>query len=125
MSGHIKHWGFFAGFCAWFPGVLVMLSTTDIILSLIQGIGTQAYGAHANWLTEPWQQGLIVLFLLLIVGLFSTMPLPWMMKIARGVILAYGIGIFMVGMAGVIWLLSGHSPQVSLTTSTLGLHGQN
>src|SRR5579885_2386918 len=24
-------WGFFAGFCAWFPGILVLLSTSDII----------------------------------------------------------------------------------------------
>jgi glutamate:GABA antiporter len=118
-------WGFFAGFCAWFPGVLAMIATTDIILSLIQGIGTQAYGSQANWLTQPWQQGIIVLFLLLTAGLFSTMPLRRIMKIARGVILAYGIGIFLVGMAGVIWLLSGHSPQVSLATGTLGLRGQN
>lgn len=118
-------WGFFAGFCAWFPGVLAMIATTDIILSLIQGIGTQIYGSQANWLTQPWQQGIIVLFLLLSAGLLSTIPLQLIMKIARVVILAYGIGIFIVGMAGVIWLLSGHSPQVSLTSSTLGLRGQN
>ncbi|HEX6478657.1 MAG TPA: amino acid permease [Ktedonobacteraceae bacterium] len=118
-------WGFFAGFCAWFPGVLVMLATIDIILSLIQGVGTLIYGAQANWLTEPWQQGIIVLFLLLSAGLFSTMPLQRIMKVARVVILAYVIGIFMVGMAGVIWLLSGHSPQVSLTNSTLEFKGQN
>src|SRR5947209_9628761 len=37
-------WGFFAGFCAWFPGVLVLLSSSDVILSLIQGIGVQVAG---------------------------------------------------------------------------------
>ncbi len=118
-------WGFFAGFCAWFPGVLVMLATSDIILSLIQGIGTQIYGNQANWLTAPWQQGIIVLSIVLFAGVFSILPLRRIMKIARWVILLYGIGIFMVGMAGVIWLLRGHSPQVSLTRGTLGLGGQN
>jgi signal transduction histidine kinase len=118
-------WGFFAGFCAWFPGVLAMLATTDIILSLIQGIGTQIYGNQANWLTAPWQQGIIVLSILLFVGLFSTLPLRWIMKIARWVILLYGISIFIVGLAGVVWLLNGHSPQVSLTNSTLGSQKQN
>ena len=118
-------WGFFAGFCAWFPGVLVMLATSDVVLSLIQGIGTQIYGNQANWLTAPWQQGIIVLSILFFAGLFSTLPLRWIMKIARWVILLYGSGIFLVGMAGVIWLLSGHSPQVPLTNGTLGLGGQN
>ncbi len=118
-------WGFFAGFCAWFPGVLVMLATSDIILSLIQGIGTQIYGNQANWLTAPWQQGIIVLSILLFVGVFSTLPLRWILKIARWVILLYGISIFIVGMAGVIWLLSGHSPQVSFTNRTIGLQRQN
>src|SRR2546421_7106809 len=74
-------WGFFAGFCAWFPGILAMLATTDIILSLIQGIGTQIYGNQANWLTAPWQQGIMVLSILLFVGLSSTLPLGWRMKI--------------------------------------------
>ena len=117
--------GFFAGFCAWFPGVLVMLATSDIILSLIQGIGTQIYGDQANWLTAPWQQGIIVLSIVLFAGLFSLLPLRRILKIARWVILLYGIGIFIVGMAGVIWLLSGHSPQVPLTRGTLGFGGQN
>jgi glutamate:GABA antiporter len=118
-------WGFFAGFCAWFPGVLVMLATSDIILNLIQAIGTQTYGSQANWLTEPWQQGIIVIIILLVVGLFSILPLQLIMKVARVVIALYGIGIFIVGMAGAIWLLSGHPPQVSLTTGPLGLHGHN
>src|SRR6267154_3888058 len=79
-------WGFFAGFCAWFPGILVMLATSDIILSLIQGIGTQIYGNQANWLTAPWQQGVIVLSILLFAGVVSILPLRRILKIARWVI---------------------------------------
>src|SRR5258708_16992798 len=35
--------GFFAGFCAWWPGVLVMIATGDAVVSLIQLLG-----AHLN-----------------------------------------------------------------------------
>src|SRR5712664_3153007 len=46
--------GFFAGFCSWWPGILVMIATGDGVVSLLQQI-------NANWLTEPWQQGLIII----------------------------------------------------------------
>src|SRR5438034_9836990 len=31
-------WGFFAGFCAWWPGVLVMVATADTVVALWQFI---------------------------------------------------------------------------------------
>src|SRR5260221_14733880 len=34
-------WGFFAGFCAWFPGILVLLAVAAGILAFLQGIGTE------------------------------------------------------------------------------------
>src|SRR5437660_1961266 len=68
-------WGFFAAFCAWFPGILVLLSAGASIASLIEGIGTQIAGANANWLVDPWQQGVVVLSVLLAAGWLSTQPL--------------------------------------------------
>src|SRR5579884_4054242 len=118
-------WRFFAGFCAWFPGILVLLSTSDIILSLLQGISTQIYGTPAHWLTTPWQQGIVVLIVLLFAGLLSIASLRWIMKIAKWIILLYGISIFLVGLAGCVWLLAGHSPRVSLTSGSMTFGGQN
>jgi len=46
--------GFFAGFCAWWPGVLVMIATGDAVVSLIQQL-------NSNFLTEPWQQGVVII----------------------------------------------------------------
>src|SRR5204863_9152742 len=58
--------GFFAGFCSWFPGVLVLLSAAASVLTLIQGIGVQISGVNANWLEPIWQQGIVcIIFLLL------------------------------------------------------------
>src|SRR3982751_4667936 len=47
-------WGFFAGFCAWWPGVLVMVATSDLVVTILQSI-------RPGWLQEPWQQGLVIL----------------------------------------------------------------
>lgn len=47
------------------------------------------------------------------------------MNITKVVILCYGLSIFIVGLAGIVWLVSGHAPQPSLTTSTPGFGGQN
>jgi len=117
--------GFFAGFCAWFPGVLVLLSAAASILTLIQGIGVQLGGTDVNWLATTWQQGIVVIGILLLSGWLCTLPLKLLIKGAKVVILLYVASIFIVGLAGIVWLLSGHTPQPSLTTSTLGFGGQN
>ena len=117
--------GFFAGFCTWFPGVLVLLAAAASILTLIQGIGVQLGGTHVNWLATTWQQGIVVIGILLLSGWVCTLPLKLLMKVAKVVILLYSVGIFIVGLAGIVWLLRGHPPQPSLTTSTLGFGGQN
>ena len=118
-------WGFFAGFCAWFPGVLVLLAAGDEILSLIQGIGVQIAGSNSNWLSAPWQQGMLVVLLLILAAGIAMLPLKQLMKGVKVVILLYALGIFTIGLAGIVWLLSGHTPQPVLTSSHLGFGGQN
>jgi signal transduction histidine kinase len=118
-------WGFFAGFCAWLPGVLVLLTAGDFIRSLIQGIGFQITGSPTNWLTEPWQQGVLILIILLLAGWLSTLPLRLVMRLAKSVIVLYGMGIFTVGLAGIVWFLSGHTVQFSFTSSHVGSGAEN
>jgi glutamate:GABA antiporter len=118
-------WGFFAGFCAWIPGVLVLLAATDYLLSLVQGIGIELVGSNANWLSAPWQQGIFVLVVLLFSGWLSLFSTRFIMQLAKWVVVLYCAGIFMVGLAGVVWLLQGHGPQVPLTTGHLAFGGQN
>src|SRR5437773_10892402 len=50
-------WGFFAGFVAWWPGVLVMILSGSLVVSLSQSVNSSLF-------TKPWQQGLIVLAVL-------------------------------------------------------------
>lgn len=118
-------WGFFAGFCAWFPGVLVLLAAADSVLTLLQGMCVQLWGREPDWLTTPWQQGIVVIGTLLLAGWFSTHPLPFIMKLAKGVIALYGVAIVLVGLAGVVWLLKGHTPQIPPVTDMKGFGEQN
>ncbi len=113
-------WGFFAGFCAWFPGILVLLTAGDFIRSLIQGIGMQLYGSHTNWLSEPWQQGILILAVLLLSWWLAVFPLRLVMRIAKAVVSLYAAGIFVVGLAGIVWFLGGHPLQFSLGTANVG-----
>src|SRR5919198_684846 len=52
-------WGFFAGFCAWWPGVLVMVATGTLTVSFL---GFAFPGTVAAWSIQV-QGGLIVAFL--------------------------------------------------------------
>src|SRR5256885_9260972 len=47
-------WGFFAGFCAWWPGILVMVATGDAVVTLWQFVDT-------GGLAKSWQPGLAIL----------------------------------------------------------------
>src|SRR5215469_18175863 len=50
--------GFPVGFCAWVAGILILLSTCDAVLTMVQGIGIEWLGARTIWLAALWQQGL-------------------------------------------------------------------
>jgi signal transduction histidine kinase len=114
-------WGFFAAFCAWFPGVLVLLAVSDTIIALLQGIGWQIVGHDANWLVQPWQQGMIVLGVIFLSGWLAMRPLRPLMNTAAVVIILYGLAIFTIGLVGVLWLLMGHPSHVPLVPNTSAL----
>ena len=113
-------WGFLAGFFAWVAGILALLSACVAVLVMVHGIGSVWLGARSTWLAAPWQQGLIVVGVLLLTGWLATWPLRLVMRMAKIVILLYLLGIAVVGLAGIVWLLGGHPPQPALTTSKHG-----
>jgi len=118
-------WGFFAAFCAWFPVILAVLAGSDTVLSLVQGIGVQLFGAGTSWFAAPWQQGIFIVVILIITGWVATQPLHLIMRIAKVVIPLYGLGIVVLGLAGVVWLPKGHAPQPALTTGQPGFGQQS
>ncbi|QBD80573.1 APC family permease [Ktedonosporobacter rubrisoli] len=102
--------GFFAGFCAWWPGILSIIVPGVVVVTFIQHLGSLL---NANWLADPWQQGLIILGVLAISLALSLIRFRLTQNIVSTVFVAYGGGILLIGIAGLIWLLSGHSANVA------------
>src|SRR6059036_4092868 len=96
-------WGFFAGFCAWWPGILVMVATGDAVVTLWQFI-------DKGGLSKAWQQGLVILAVLWFSAFVATLRLQMTQNYANIAVVFYGAAIFVIGLAGILFLIgSGHS----------------
>src|SRR5919199_3206596 len=95
-------WGFFAGFCAWWPGVLVMVATADLVVTIWQFVDQGA-------LSKSWEQMLVILAVLWFSGILASMRLRVTQSYANLVVFFYGAAIFVIGLAGVLWLVGGNS----------------
>src|SRR5213595_1252199 len=96
-------WGFFAGFCAWWPGILVMAATGDAVVSIWQFVDT-------GGLPTNWEQGLMILAVLWFSAGISMLRLRMTQNYANVAVVFYGAAIFVIGLAGILWLIgAGHS----------------
>ncbi len=118
-------WGFFAGFCHWFPGVLVMVATSDVVMTIFQSIGPTRKDGSPAWLVEPWQQGLMIVGVLIFSFLLAILPLRVVQTLVNSVVSAYLVAILLVGAAGLFWLLSGHLPQQDFSPGSWHLGQSN
>lgn len=94
-------WGFFAGFCAWWPGVLVMVATSDLVVTMWQFIDKGA-------LSKPWHQMIVILAVLWFSALLATRRLRMTQSYANVAVFFYGGAIFVIGLAGILWLVGGN-----------------
>ncbi len=110
-------WGFFAGFCAWWPGILVMVATGDAVVTLWQFV-------ESGSLSKAWEQGLVILAVLWFSAAMSMLRLRMTQSYANVAVVFYGGAIFVIGLAGILWLIgSGHSATGGWgTASSWGIH---
>ncbi len=106
--------GFFAGFCAWWPGILVMIATGDAVVSLIQQL-------NSNFLTQPWQQGLMIIAVIAFSFILSVLRFRVTQNFVNIIFVAYGGAILLIGLAGVLWLVGGHAPQADFSAQSWAL----
>jgi amino acid transporter len=97
--------GFFAGFCAWWPGILVMIATGDAVVSLIQQL-------NGNFLQDPWQQGIVIILVVAFSFVLSILRFRVTQNFVNIVFVAYGGAIVLIGIAGLISLIGGHAAPV-------------
>jgi glutamate:GABA antiporter len=119
-------WGFFAGFCAWWPGALVMVATADLVVTLLQFLLTLPPFNLENPLGKIWQQGVIILAVIWFSSALSILRFRVTQNLVNGVFVIYGAAILTVGLAGLAWLLGGHPAANDLSTKAIfGLNSGN
>jgi glutamate:GABA antiporter len=104
-------WGFFAGFVAWWPGPLVMVAAGILVANFAQQVAVflNTDCAAPCILTKNWEIGLVVLA----VVWFSTALSLLKMRVTQNYVnvqfFFYATAIFLIGLAGVVWLLKGNA----------------
>jgi amino acid transporter len=107
--GHF--WGFFAGFCAWWPGIFVIMVCGSLVSTFISDLFSR-FGLSV--LTEPWQLGLVILVVTAISYWLSIVRFRAAQNLVNIVFIAYGAAIVLIGLAGVLWLVTGHAANTNL-----------
>ena len=118
-------WGFFAGFCAWWPGTLVMVATAVLVVNLLQFLLTLPPFNLQNPLTALWQQGIIILAVIWASSALSILRFRVTQNLVNGVFVIYGAAILTVGLAGLAWLLGGHPAANDFSRNAFGLNSGN
>ena len=103
-------WGFFAGFVAWWPGIFGMVFSGALVVFYLQ------YICDFNCLNEPWQTGLVVLAVLWFSAYLSILRQRVSQNYVNVVTFFYASAIFVMGLAGVIWLLNGNPSATSIAS---------
>jgi amino acid transporter len=101
-------WSLFASVSFWVPGLLGMVAGAGIGVTFIQGLNSQ-------WLTLPWQQGLLIIAMLVFSAFLSVQRLS-MVKYVVNIMTALTLGVVvLLGLAALFWLATGHHSATSFT----------
>jgi amino acid transporter len=96
-------WGFFAGFCAWWPGVLVMVATGTLTISFLgfvfPGLGDLPIQA----------QGALIVVLLLVAAVLAVLRFRLTQNLVNIVFVAYGVTILLMFLTGIVHLARGNA----------------
>lgn len=103
-----SYWSFFIGLCYWLSGVLAAVVGGSTFISILQGL-------NSSWLTEPWQQGLVVLIIIAvatIINLQRFRTVQNFINIAAFIIL---VAVILMGLSAVVWFAKGHASMTSFS----------
>jgi amino acid transporter len=111
-------WGFFAGFVAWWPGPIVMVTAGILVANFVQQIARffDCSGAPCEILTRNWEIGIIVLLVLWFSAAMSLLRMRLTQNYVNVQFFFYAAAIFLIGLAGVVWLLKGKASSTSFST---------
>src|SRR5438128_8225184 len=110
-------WGFFAGFCAWWPGIFVVLVCGSLVSTFISKLFAR-FGLSI--LTLPWQLGLVIIAVTAISFGLSAVRFRGAQNLVNVMFIAYSTAIVLIGLAGVVWLIAGHPGYTNLAFTSGG-----
>src|SRR5437763_15629320 len=110
---------FFAGFCAWFPGVLIVSSFADLLVTFLQSM-------NSNWLSQTWQQGLVICVVLGFSGTLSIQRLHTVQLVINVLVSLTVLACFIIGLSCIVWLAAGHASATNFSHwSDYGINSDN
>ncbi len=110
MEGGLYNWthkafgpymAFFVAFCAWVPGPLLLLATSDLLVNYLQGL-------NSNWLLAPWQQGIALMVIVALAGIVALRRHRTVQNIVNVTAVVIVLIAFLIGVAGIVWLVKGN-----------------
>ncbi|HXJ64979.1 MAG TPA: APC family permease [Actinomycetota bacterium] len=104
-----RFWGFFAGFVAWWPGLAAIVFAPILVVALLQTVFTGA-------LSETWQQGVVILAVLWFSCIMSIIKQRVSQNYVNFQFFFYAAALFVMSIAGVIWLFRGNPTANDLST---------
>lgn len=117
-------WGSLLGFfCLWWPPVLLIIAAGAAVGDFLQSIGA-SFGQV--WLAEPWQQGVVVLIVVVIAWVIARLPLSTSRTIIRTTCAAYLGLLGLMGLFAVVLVVFTHHPsQTDFTKAPFDLNRSN
>jgi glutamate:GABA antiporter len=111
-------WGFFAGFVAWWPGPITMVVIGVLVANFLQQVAKffTCSGEPCAILTSNWEIGVVVLAVLWFSATMSYLRMRVTQNYVNVQFFAYAAAIFLIGFAGVVWLLKGNPSSTSFST---------
>ncbi len=106
-------WSFFAGVCSWVIGPLALVTGASALLSFLQGMLPAT--TFARFLAQPWQQGLLMGGLVLLMQLLACQRLRVVQNLINVTACANLLALLVIVVAGLRFLLAGH-PSVTAFT---------
>jgi amino acid transporter len=108
-------WGFYAGFLAWWPGILVLVLTGSAAVTIIQVV-------WPNQLHPAWQQALVILGIIWFSAVLSVQRFRLTQNYVNFQFIFYAAAIVLIGLSGVVWLAKGHPAANSFALEHWKLH---
>ncbi len=102
-----RRWGLFAAFGYWLPNVLAIVGAADGLVTYLQGM-------NPHWLTQPWQQGAVILVVILFTAVLGSYRLRTAQNVVNSVIALTLFAVVLVLVSYLVFLAQNHGSATPL-----------